>query len=43
MKPNIVLLGIISRKINFFISKKQVFCAETELSLYSREVLKILS
>jgi hypothetical protein len=43
MKPNIVLLGIICRKINFFISKIKVFSAETELSIYSRQVLKILS
>jgi len=43
MKPNIVLLGIICRKINFFISKIKVFSAETELSIYSCEILKILS
>lgn len=43
MKPIIVLLGIICRKINFFISEIRVFSTETEVSLYSRQIFKMLS
>lgn|GEM_PF-3406870 len=43
MKPNIASLRFFCRKINFFASKNLIFSAETDLSLCSLEVLKILS